>query len=79
MEIPATIEGWEVWDVIERGATQLRIGALGPVGLDYMPLFGLARLLGYNMRGIAEFLPSVEAGMMEAFTQRMIKDEDGQS
>jgi hypothetical protein len=55
------------------------MGSMGPVGLDYAPLFKLAHALGYELHALAQFLPAVEAGMMHAFMQRMKKDEDGQS
>lgn len=55
------------------------MGSRGPVGLDYTPLFKMANALGYELHALAQFLPAVEAGMMQAFMQRMKKDEDGQS
>jgi len=63
---PATVEGWEAWDVAERCAGQLRIAPSGHVlGLDLAVAFALGAALGCDARWLAEFLPEIEAGMVE--------------
>lgn len=77
--MPATIEGWEVWDVLERCAGQLRMGSVGPVGLDFTAAFQMSEALGYCSTALGELLPSAEAGLMRGLMRRMTKGEDGQS
>ena len=65
--------------MLERCAGQLRMGAMGPVGLDFTAAFGMAAALGYCPTALAELLPSAEAGLMRGMMRRMNKSEDGQS
>ena len=65
--------------MIERCSGQLRMGAMGPVGLDFIAAFQMAAALGYCSTALAELLPAAEAGLMRGIMRRMKKNEDGQS
>ncbi|MGE0256808.1 MAG: hypothetical protein AB7N54_19445 [Alphaproteobacteria bacterium] len=68
---PATVEGWEAWDVAERCAGQLRIALSGHVlGLDLAVAFAVGAALGCDARWLAEFLPEIEAGMVDGMRHR---------
>lgn len=68
---PATVEGWEAWDVAGRCAGQFRIAPSGHVlGLDLGAAFAVGTALGCDVRWLAEFLPEVEAGMIGALRGR---------
>lgn len=73
--MPQSVEGWEVWDVLERCVGQLRVGPAGPVGLDFSAAFALGAALGYERVGLAELLPAAEAGLMRGLT-KLMKDND---
>ena len=67
--------GWEVWDVLERCAGQMRIGPAGPVALDFMAVFEMSGALGHSRKALAEFLPAAEAGLIRGLMRRMTKAE----
>jgi hypothetical protein len=47
-----------------RCAGQLRMAPNGyPLGLDLTAAFAVGAALGYDTRGLAEFLPDIETGM----------------
>jgi len=68
---PATVEGWEAWDIAERCAGQLRLAPSGHVlGLDLSIAFAIGAALGCEARWLAEFLPEIEAGMIDGIRGR---------
>lgn len=68
---PATVEGWEAWDVAERCAGQLRIAPSGLVpGLDLGVAFAVGGALGYDARWRAGFLPEIDARMVDGLRRR---------
>jgi hypothetical protein len=76
--VPQSVEGWEVWDVLERCAGQLRVGPGGPIGLDFGAVFALGAALGYDRAGLAELLPSAESGLMRGFAKLRSQQNDDQ-
>ena len=65
--------------MLERCAGQLRMGSVGPVGLDFTAAFQMSEALGYCPTALGELLPSAEAGLMRGLMRRMTKGEDGES
>ncbi|NKD87756.1 DUF1799 domain-containing protein [Haematospirillum sp. 15-248] len=63
---------------MERCAGQLRMGPMGPVGLDFGAMFLMADALGVSRAALAEFLPAAEIGLMRGITKRSDKKDDGQ-
>jgi len=55
------------------------MGAMGPVGLDFIAAFQMAAALGYCSTALGELLPSAEAGLIRGIMRRMKQNEDGQS
>lgn len=52
-------------------SSQVRVGAMGGgvVGLDFPALLRMGEALGYDVRGVAEMLPALEAGMLSGLAR----------
>jgi hypothetical protein len=65
---PLTLEGWQVWDLVQRLGGQLRVaggmsgGAV--LGWDMGAALQLGAALGLSPLIIAELLPPIEAAMV---------------
>lgn len=74
MNAPATIEGWQVWDLVQRLGGQLRIvaGASGGavIGWDIGAALQLGEALGVPPLVVAEMLPPIEAVMVRKLSER---------
>jgi len=68
------MEGWQVWDLVQRLGGQLRIvtGACGGVviGWDIGAALQLGQALGVPPRMVAEMLPPIEAVMVRKLSER---------
>jgi len=69
------MEGWQVWDLVQRLGGQLRIvtGARGGVviGWDiWARPYRLGQALGVPPRVVAEMLPPIEAVMVRKLSER---------
>ena len=77
---PQTLEGWQVWDLVQRLGGQVRVvaGAQGGAvtGWDMSAALQLGAALGVAPRVIAELLPPIEAVMVRKFGEQ-IGDQDG--
>lgn len=68
---PQTMEGWQAWDVALRCTGQLRMTQLIVIGLDMGAAIKIGEVLGYDATGLAELLPSCEAGMVAAMNEKI--------
>jgi hypothetical protein len=73
---PLTDAGWQAWDVLARCSGQLRLApnASVVIGLDLAGAIALATALTYDVRSVAELLPSAEAGMVAAINRWLVPD-----
>lgn len=74
---PATLEGWQAWDVALRCAGQLRVSQTVVIGMDFNAYLKMADALGYGCQSSAELLTACEVGIVEALNEkigRAIKD-----
>lgn len=57
---------WEapVWQLYTRLATQVRLGPMGPVGLDYAAAYPLIERYGWDLETVLDLLARIEG---EAF------------
>ena len=77
MHAPQTLEGHEAWDVIQKGASQLRIASSGRViGLDMAPLMMIATAQGYALRALTELMSYAEAGLLKASREQHDSDSN---
>lgn len=67
---PRSHEGWQAWDVLQRGQLQLRAGPSGPFALDLPALLQIGAASGYDVAALVELLPAGEAGMAAAMAER---------
>ena len=72
---PQTVEGWQVWDLVQRLGGQLRItGGLSGgavIGWDMAAALQLGAALGLASLCIAELLPPIEAVMVRKINETM--------
>ena len=73
--MPATHEGWQVWDLVQRLGGQFRLagGGLGPgvfMGWDMTAALALGAALGIDQMIIAEILPDIEAVAMRELNKK---------
>ena len=72
---PQTLEGWQVWDLVQRLGGQVRVVASGQggavTGWDMSAALHLGSALGIAPRVIAELLPSIEAVMVRKINEQM--------
>ena len=70
-----TLEGWQVWDLVQRLGGQVRVaggmsgGAI--LGWDMAAALQLGAALGLSPLIIAELLPSIEAVMVRKVNDRL--------
>ncbi|WP_233486436.1 DUF7697 family protein [Thalassobacter stenotrophicus] len=68
MNLPQSIEGWQVWDLVQRLGGQLRVvsgaGGGAVIGWDIGAALQLGAALGIRARVIGELLPPIEAAMV---------------
>lgn len=68
MHKPLTLEGWQVWDLVQRLSGQMRVagGMSGStvLGWDMVAALQLGVALGLSPQVIAELLPPIEAVMV---------------
>ena len=68
MHKPLTLEGWQVWDLVQRLGGQVRVsgGVSGGavLGWDMSAALQLGTALGLSPLIIAELLPPIEAAMV---------------
>ncbi|MEI8396945.1 MAG: hypothetical protein WCF85_19630 [Rhodospirillaceae bacterium] len=60
---PATVEGWQAWDVAGRALTLTVMGRLMVPVIDRTLALTQAGLLGFDVRVVALLLPAIEAGL----------------
>lgn len=68
---PRSVEGAQVWDLVQGLNGQLRLHGTSVVGFDFSAAFQMARALGVNKMAVAEFLPAIEAVMVRETNERM--------
>ena len=69
---PHSLEGWQVWDLVQRAGGQLRVGgSLSPqvLGFDMSAVLTLGAALGVPPLAIAELLPGIERAMVQALSK----------
>lgn len=71
MNRPATVEGWQVWDLVGRLGGQLRVLPGAVVGWDMSAALALADALGVPPAAAAELLPVIEAVMVAKLNEQM--------
>jgi isopentenyl diphosphate isomerase/L-lactate dehydrogenase-like FMN-dependent dehydrogenase len=75
MHAPQTLEGWQVWDLVQRLGGQVRVvaGASGGAvtGWDVSAALQLGAALGVAPRVIAELLPPIEAVMVRKVNEQI--------
>ncbi|WP_319825862.1 hypothetical protein [Thalassovita sp.] len=72
MHAPQSIEGWQVWDLVQRSGGQLRVaGGLAPqvLGFDMTAVLALAGALGVPPLAVGELVPAVEAAMVRRMNE----------
>ena len=80
MNQPHSLEGWQVWDLVQRSGGQLRVGGgLSPqvLGFDMTAVLALGAALDVPALAIAELLPGIEGVMVRKVNEEM-RGEDGQ-
>jgi hypothetical protein len=72
---PRTLEGWQVWDLVQRIGGQVRVaGGMsggGVIGWDMAAALQLGAALGLSPLIIAELLPPIEAVMVRKTNQEI--------
>ena len=77
---PLTLEGWQIWDLVQRLGSQIRVaggmsgGAL--IGWDMGAALQLGAALGLSPSIIAELLPPIEAVMVRKTNQEIEQSND---
>lgn len=72
---PLTASGYEVWDVIQRGAGQLRHGPHAAVlGFDIQALVSISTALGYDPHPLLHLFHYAELGLQQAIQQHDNRD-----
>ena len=75
MHSPLTLEGWQVWDLVQRLGGQIRLtgGMSGSavLGWDLAAALQLGAALGLSTLIIAELLPPIEAVMVRKTNQEI--------
>ncbi len=71
MNAPQTLEGWQVWDLVQRLGGQLRVAGTAVIGWDMGAALQLGAALDIPPRVIAELLPPIEAVMVRKINEEM--------
>ena len=75
MHKPLTLEGWQVWDLVQRLGGQVRVagGISGGVALgwDMGAALQLGAALGLSTLILAELLPSIEAVVVRKINEQV--------
>lgn len=71
MNAPRTLEGWQVWDLVQRLGGQMRVAGNAVIGWDIGAALQLGAALGINPMAIAELLPPIEAVMVRKINEEM--------
>jgi hypothetical protein len=69
VNLPRTLEGWQVWDLAQRLGGQLRTAPGGVLGWDLGAALALAAALGVSPLAAAELLPEIEAAMVRKLNE----------
>ncbi len=69
MNAPLSYEGWQIWDLVQRLAGQLRIAGTSVIGWDMGAALQLGSALGVPARVMAELLPPIEAVMVRKINE----------
>lgn len=78
MHAPATLEGWQAWDIAGRALTVATLGRRRVTMLDRALAFSLAGTLGYDTRVVALLLPAIEDGLWAAASGQADPDGTGE-
>ena len=74
LHAPCTVEGWQIWDLVQRLGGQVRVaggmsgGAV--LGWDLGAALQLGAALGHSSLVIAELLPPIEAVMVRQLNEQ---------
>lgn len=71
---PATLEGWQAWEVAGRALTVAALGRRSVTVLDRALALRLAGTLGYDSRAVALLLPAIEDGLWAAASGQVDPD-----
>ncbi|MCE8511002.1 hypothetical protein KBY28_21355 [Ruegeria pomeroyi] len=71
MNRPETPEGWQVWDLVGRLGSQLRVLPGTVIGWDMSAALALGSALGVPTAAAAELLPVIEAVMVAKLNEQM--------
>jgi hypothetical protein len=65
------MEGWQVWDLVQRLGGQLRVSGAAVIGWEMGAALQLGAALGICPLAIAELLPPIEAAMVRKINEEM--------
>jgi hypothetical protein len=68
---PQTLEGWQVWDLVQRLGGQVRLAGGAVVGWDLGAALALGQALGLSPLILAELLPPIEAVMVRKINETL--------
>jgi hypothetical protein len=68
---PQTLEGWQVWDLVQRIGGQMRVAGNTVIGWDMGAALQLGAALDIPPRVIAVLLPAVEAVMVRKVNDQL--------
>ena len=71
MNAPHSLEGWQVWDLVQRLGGQLRVSGSAVIGWDMGAALQLGAALGIPSPAIAELLPAVETAMVRKVNEEV--------
>ena len=71
MNAPHSLEGWQVWDLVQRLGGQLRVSGSAVIGWDMGAALQLGAALGIPSLAIAELLPAIEAVMVRKVSEEV--------
>jgi hypothetical protein len=77
MSRPATMEGWQIWDLVLRLGGQLRAIPGAVLGWDLTAALALASALGIDARLVAEVLPEIEPIVVAKINEQVKVSADG--
>jgi hypothetical protein len=76
---PITFEGWQVWDLVGRLGSQLRVLPGAVIGWDMSAALALGDALGVPPLVMAELLPVIEAVMVLSLNEQMDHSDGGKT